>query len=163
MAKIKNAPKKISTCLWFNTNAEEAVKYYLSVFKNSKKGKTSFYPEGSPMPEGSVLTIEFRIEGQEFLALNGGPEFKFTEAVSFVLSCKTQKEIDHYWEKLSKEGSKGQCGWLKDKFGLSWQVVPAELNKMVSSQKAGRSARVMKAIMKMKKLDIAKLKKAYEG
>lgn len=163
MASIKSDQKKITPCLWFNNNAEEAVGFYTSVFKNSKKGKITRYGEGAPLPKGTVLTISFQIEGQEFLALNGGPYFKFTEAISFIVNCKTQKEIDYYWEKLSKGGTKVQCGWLKDKFGLSWQIVPGIINEMMTDKDAEKSSRVMQAILKMKKLNINKLKQAYRG
>jgi predicted 3-demethylubiquinone-9 3-methyltransferase (glyoxalase superfamily) len=163
MATIKNNQQKITACLWFDNNAEEAVKFYTSVFKNSKKGDVSYYSENAPMPKGTVLTIRFQIEGQEFLALNGGPYFKFTEAVSFVVNCKTQKEIDYYWETLSKGGAKVECGWLKDKFGLSWQVVPTIINELITDKNAEKSSRVMQAIWKMKKLDIKTLKQAYAG
>jgi len=159
MATIKT--QAITPCLWFDANAEEAVKFYTSVFKNAKKGALTRYGEGAPLPKGTVLTISFKILGQEFLALNGGPQFKFTEAVSFIVNCKTQKEIDYYWEKLSAGGGqKSQCGWLKDKFGLSWQVAPSELlSKMLTDKK--RAGAVFQAIMPMKKLDIKTLKEAY--
>ena len=163
MATIKSKHQKITPCLWFNDNAEEAVKFYVSVFKKSKKGKVSRYGEGAPLPKGTALTVTFQIDGQEFLALNGGPHFKFTEAVSFIVKCKTQKEIDYYWEKLSNGGSEVECGWLKDKFGLSWQVVPAILSGMMTDKKSEKSSRVMQAILKMKKLDIKTLKDAYAG
>jgi predicted 3-demethylubiquinone-9 3-methyltransferase (glyoxalase superfamily) len=163
MATIKNQSQKIVPCLWFNDNAEEAVKYYNSIFKNSKILKVSRYGEGTRMPKGTVLTIRFKIEGQEFLALNGGPYFNFTEAVSFVVNCKTQKEIDFYWEKLSKGGDKLECGWLKDKFGLSWQVVPFKMNEWMTDKNAEKSSRVLQAILKMKKLDEKALQLAYDG
>jgi predicted 3-demethylubiquinone-9 3-methyltransferase (glyoxalase superfamily) len=163
MVIIKSNQQKITPCLWFNGNAEEAVKFYTGVFKKSKKGKVSRYGKGAPMPEGTALTVMFRIEGQEFMALNGGPEFSFTEAISFVVNCKTQKEIDYYWEKLSRGGNKVQCGWLKDKFGLSWQIVPEILEELITSKNAGKSSRVLQAIMKMKKLDIKKLQEAYKS
>lgn len=162
MAPI-NIPQKITPCLWFNSNAEEAVKFYLSVFKNSKKGRVSYYGENAPMPKGTVLTVAFQLEGQEFLALNGGPHFKFTEAISLIVNCTTQKEIDYYWEALSEGGVKVECGWLKDKFGLSWQVVPTIISKMMTDKNAEKSSRVMQAILKMKKLDIKTLKQAYAG
>ena len=162
MATIKNS-QKITPCLWFNNNPEEAVKFYTSVFKNSKKGTVTYYGENAPMPKATVLTVTFQIEGQEFLALNGGPHFKFTEAVSFVVNCKTQKEIDYYWEALSEGGAKVECGWLKDKFGLSWQVAPTIISKMMADKNPGKSSKVMQAILKMKKLDIKTLKEAYAG
>lgn len=163
MATINNNQQKLTPCLWFDSNAEEAVDFYISVFKESKKGKVALYGKGAPMPEGTVLTVQFEIEGQEFLALNGGPYFTFSEAISFVVNCTTQKEIDYYWETLSKGGSEAQCGWLKDKFGLSWQVVPAMLGDWLSDQKAEKASRVMEALMPMKKLDLATLQQAYEG
>jgi predicted 3-demethylubiquinone-9 3-methyltransferase (glyoxalase superfamily) len=154
---------KITPCLWFNNNAEEAVKYYLSVFKNSKAIVTTRYGKNAPMPEGSVLTIKFQLEGQDFLALNGGPTFTFSEAISFIVNCETQKEIDEFWNKLSAGGTTQQCGWLKDKFGVSWQIVPVILNEMIQDSNTERSNRVMQALMQMVKLDIEKLKIAYRG
>lgn len=162
MAAIKNS-QKIKPCLWFDNNAEEAVKFYTSVFKKSKIKTVSHYGKNAPMPEGTVLTVDFELDGEEFLALNGGPIYKFTEAISFVVYCKTQKEIDHYWEKLSKGGEKIQCGWLKDKYGLTWQVVPTILETMMADKNKEKSSRMMNALMKMKKLDIKKLKEAYAG
>ncbi|MEP6594818.1 MAG: VOC family protein [Ginsengibacter sp.] len=162
MATIKNS-QKITPCLWFDSNAEEAVKFYTSVFKNPKKAGVSYYGENAPMPKGTVLTVTFQIEGQDFLALNGGPHFKFTEAISFVVNCKTQKEIDYYWEALSEGRAKVECGWLKDKCALSWQVVPTIISKMMTDKNAEKSSRVMQAILKMKKLDIRTLKEAYAG
>jgi predicted 3-demethylubiquinone-9 3-methyltransferase (glyoxalase superfamily) len=155
--------QKITPFLWFDDNAEEAVKFYVSVFKNSKVGKVARYGKAGPGREGTVMTIAFELAGQEFVALNGGPTFKFTEAISFVVNCETQKEVDEFWEKLSAGEEKGQCGWLKDKFGLSWQIVPTELGKMMSDSDPARSQRVMKALLQMDKLDIAGLKRAYEG
>jgi predicted 3-demethylubiquinone-9 3-methyltransferase (glyoxalase superfamily) len=155
--------QKITPFLWFNDNAEEAMKFYVSVFKNSKIGRVARYGDAGPGPKGTVMTASFQLEGQEFVALNGGPKFKFTEAISFVVNCKTQKEVDELWKKLSEGGEKGRCGWLKDKFGLSWQIVPTALGKMVSDADPARSQRVMKAMLQMDKLDIAGLKKAYEG
>jgi predicted 3-demethylubiquinone-9 3-methyltransferase (glyoxalase superfamily) len=153
--------QKITPCLWFDDQAEEAVRFYAGIFKKSKIGKFTYYGEGGPRPKGSVLTVRFRLAGQEFLALNGGPQFKFTEAVSFMVNCKSQKELDRIWTKLCEGGSEVQCGWLKDKFGLSWQVVPAVLGKMLSDRDPERSARVFKALLGMKKLEIKELKKAY--
>jgi predicted 3-demethylubiquinone-9 3-methyltransferase (glyoxalase superfamily) len=155
--------QKLTACLWFEDKAEEAARFYTSIFKNSKIGKISRYAEGAPRPAGSVLTVSFRLDGQEFLALNGGPEFKFSEAVSFVVNCETQKEVDRMWDKLSEDGEQVQCGWLKDKFGLSWQVVPTILGKLITDRDPAKSSRVIQAIMQMKKLDIAGLKKAYAG
>jgi predicted 3-demethylubiquinone-9 3-methyltransferase (glyoxalase superfamily) len=155
---------KIMPCLWFDTQAEEAAKYYVSIFKNSKLGKLSRYgKEGFEVhgrKAGSVMTAEFEIDSQKFVALNGGPQFKFTEAVSFQVLCETQDEIDHYWSKLSAEGQEGPCGWLKDKFGLSWQIVPQVLPEMLMDHNSEKAGRVMKLLMKMKKLDIATLTKA---
>jgi predicted 3-demethylubiquinone-9 3-methyltransferase (glyoxalase superfamily) len=152
---------KISTCLWFDTNAKEAMKFYLSIFKSSKKLNVSYYGKGMPMPEGTVLTANFEINGQEFLALNGGPLYKFTPAVSFVVNCENQEEIDYYWEKLSEGGLYQECGWLTDKFGVSWQVVPSELGKLLTGD-GKKAQKVLEELMKMKKLDIGKLKEAYE-
>jgi predicted 3-demethylubiquinone-9 3-methyltransferase (glyoxalase superfamily) len=148
----------ISPFLWFNTEAEEAANFYVSIFKNSKIKQVSRYPEGSPAPAGSVMVAVFEIDGREFLALNGGPMFKFTEAISFVVNCDNQEEIDHYWDKLSAGGKPGQCGWLKDKFGLSWQIVPKQIGQLMSDPK--RAPRVMAEVMKMTKLDIKKMEQA---
>ena len=153
--------QKISPFLWFNDNAEAAAKFYVSVFKKGKITNISRYTEGSPAPAGTVMTVEFELFGQKFVALNGGPHFKFTEAVSFVIHCKTQREVDHYWQKLSSGGGEtSQCGWLKDKFGLSWQVVPTALIELFNSKDRARSTRVMQAMLQMTKLDIKKLKQA---
>ncbi|MDW0119137.1 MAG: VOC family protein [Nitrososphaeraceae archaeon] len=160
--------QKISPCLWFDDNAEEAVKFYLSIFKNSKVGNVTRYgKEGYEIhkkKEGSVMTIDFEIEGQKFLALNGGPIFKFNEAISFQIYCDTQEEIDYYWEKLTEGGDKNAqvCGWLKDKFGVSWQVVPIALIKMLQDKDSKKSERVMKVMLQMQKLDIDALSKAYQ-
>ena len=159
--------QRITPFLWFNDNAEEAVKFYTSIFKKSKIGKIARYDEAGEKvagrPAGSVMTIEFEIEGQDFIALNGGPHFKLNEAVSFVVSCKTQTEVDYYWNKLSAGGKEVQCGWLKDKFGLSWQIVPTILGELMSDKDPVKSQRVMEAMLKMVKLDINKLKAAYAG
>jgi predicted 3-demethylubiquinone-9 3-methyltransferase (glyoxalase superfamily) len=159
--------QRIKPFLWFDDQAEEAVKFYTSIFKNSRIGKISRYgEEGEKIagrPKGSVMTVEFQLEGQEFVALNGGPLFKFTEAVSFVVNCKTQAEVDKFWKKLSAGGKEVQCGWLKDKFGLSWQIVPTVLGELLSDKDAAKSQRVMSAMLKMVKLDIKKLKQAYKG
>ncbi len=161
-----NTNQKITPFLWFNDNAEQAVKFYTSIFKNSKIGKISRYGEEGERvagrPKGSVMTIEFQLAGQQFIALNGGPEFKFTEAVSFVVNCRTQAEVDYYWKKLSAGGKQIQCGWLKDKFGLAWQVVPTVLGELVSGKDPLKSERVMRAMLKMVKLDIKKLKDAAQ-
>jgi predicted 3-demethylubiquinone-9 3-methyltransferase (glyoxalase superfamily) len=157
----------ITPCLWFDGKAEEAANFYVSVFKNAKLGPvTRFGNEGQEVhggKPGSVLTVEFEIEGQPFLALNGGPLFKFTEAVSFQVHCETQDEIDYFWSKLTEGGQESQCGWLKDKFGLSWQVVPRMLPKMLKDPDRAKADRVMKAFMPMKKFDIAALQRAYAG
>ena len=155
---------KITPFLWFDDQAEDAARLYTSIFKKSKILHVARYTaeaaEKTGRSRGSVMTVEFELEGQKFVALNGGPYFKFTEAVSFVVNCKTQAEIDFFWKKLSAGGSEGQCGWLKDKFGLSWQIVPAVLGDLLSSQDAAKSHRVMEALLKMKKLDINVLKRA---
>ena len=152
---------KISPFLWFDKEAEEAAKYYVSIFKNSKMGPVTRYSKGTPMPEGTVMTANFVIEGQDFTALNGGPQFKFTEAVSFVVTCETQAEIDYYWDKLTADGGKpSQCGWLKDKFGLSWQIVPAGLGAIFGNPDREKAQRATAALMKMGKLDIEKLRNA---
>ena len=160
--------QKISPCLWFDDNAEDAVKFYASIFKDSKIGNvTRFGKEGYEIhkkKEGSVMTIDFKIEGQKFLALNGGPIFKFNEAISFQIYCDTQEEIDYYWDKLTEDGDKNAqvCGWLKDKFGVSWQVVPVALIKMLEDKDSRKTERVMKAMLQMQKLDIDALRKAYQ-
>lgn len=163
MATIKKDPQKISTCLWFNDNAEEAVNFYASVFKDFYKDKVSYYGEGSPFPKGTVLVIQFTIGGVQFLALNGGPHFQFTEAVSFCINCESQDEIDYFWEKLLEGGVEQQCGWLKDKFGLSWQVVPHNIGDLMSDVDEVKSSRVMTELMKMNKLDMKALENAYTG
>src|SRR5688572_29380258 len=154
----------ITPFLWFDNNAEEAMNFYVSVFKNSKVGRVTRYSEAGPGPAGSVMTVEFELDGQEFMGLNGGPHFKFTEAVSFVINCDSQEEVDRFWEKLTENGgAESQCGWLKDKYGLSWQVVPAILGELLKDKDRGKAERVMKAMLQMKKIDIATLKKAAEG
>jgi predicted 3-demethylubiquinone-9 3-methyltransferase (glyoxalase superfamily) len=159
--------QKISPFLWFNDKAEEAAKFYTSIFKNSKIGKIARYGEEGERvagrPKGSVMTVEFQIEGQEFMALNGGPHFKFTEAISFVVNCKTQAEVDKFWKRLSAGGKEVQCGWLKDKYGLSWQIVPTVLGELLSDKDTAKAHRVMQAMLKMVKLDIKKLKQAAKG
>jgi predicted 3-demethylubiquinone-9 3-methyltransferase (glyoxalase superfamily) len=164
--KTMAAIQKITPSLWFDSNAEEAVNYYVSIFKNSSIKRTSHYTKAGQeihkQKPGSVLTIEFELEGQNFVALNGGPVFKFSEAISFVVNCKTQKEIDFYWDKLSKGGdpSAQQCGWLKDKFGLSWQIVPEILADLMASSDSEKTERAMDAMLKMKKIDIEELEAA---
>ena len=152
--------QRITPFLWFNNQAEEAVKFYTSIFKNSKTFAVTRYPKGTPGPAGSVMTVKFQLDGQGFIALNGGPIFKFTEAVSFVVNCRTQREIDYYWKKLSAGAKEVQCGWLKDKFGLSWQIVPTILSELVTDKDPAKAERVMRALLKMVKLDIKKLKQA---
>jgi predicted 3-demethylubiquinone-9 3-methyltransferase (glyoxalase superfamily) len=154
--------QKITPFLWFDSQAEEAVNFYTSIFKNSKILNVARYGEVGPGPNGSVMTVGFKLDGQEFLALNGGPYFKFNEAISFVVNCETQEEVDEKWEKLSEGGEKVQCGWLKDKYGVSWQIVPSILGKMLTDPDPTRSQRVMKAMLQMKKIEIEGLKKAYD-
>ena len=154
--------QKITPYLWFDTQAEEAVNFYISLFKNSKVLNVSRYGEAGPRPAGSIMTISFQLDGQEFVALNGGPEFKFTEAISFCVDCATQEEVDRLWAKLTEDGEEVQCGWLKDKYGLSWQIVPAGLGEMLSSPDAKKAARAMQAMLAMKKIDLAKIKQAYD-
>lgn len=157
---------RITPCLWFDHQAEEAMTFYVSIFKNAKVGHIARYGEAgakvSGRPKGSVMTATFEIQGQEFMALNGGPHFKFTEAISLIVNCETQQETDEYWEKLSAGGEQGVCGWLKDKYGLSWQIVPTVLTEMMQDNDAERTNRVMQAILEMRKLDIARLQQAYE-
>jgi predicted 3-demethylubiquinone-9 3-methyltransferase (glyoxalase superfamily) len=160
--------QKITPCLWFDTEAEEAAKFYVSVFKDSKLGRVSRYSgEGQDIhgkPPGSVMVAEFEIAGQPFIALNGGPQFKFNEAVSFQVPCETQQEVDYFWEKLTAGGGQeGPCGWLKDRYGVSWQVVPTVLPKMLTDSDAGKVQRVTKAFLQMRKFDIAALERAFQG
>lgn len=157
------AVQLITPFLWFDRQAEEAANFYVSIFPNSKVVKVARYGEGGPAPAGTAMTVEFQLDGQKFLALNGGPHFKFTEAISFVVNCQTQPELDSYWEQLSAGGAEVECGWLKDKFGLSWQIVPTVLGELMSGPDRAKSGRVMQALMKMKKLDIQELKQASEG
>ena len=161
MSKIT---QRITPFLWFDDQAEQAAKFYVSIFKNSKPGRIARYDEAgaraSGRPAGSVMTVDFKLDGQEFVALNGGPLFPFTEAISFVVNCRTQAEVDYYWKRLSAGGKEVQCGWLKDKFGVSWQVVPTMLNDLVSGKDAAKAHRVMEAMLKMVKLDIKELKAA---
>lgn len=154
--------QKITPFLWFDDNAEEAMNFYISLFKNSKVLSLTRYGEAGPGPKGSVMTVAFELDGQKFVALNGGPHFKFTEAISWVVNCDDQGEVDVLWEKLSDGGKKGQCGWLKDKYGMSWQIVPTVLVKLLSDADVVKSQRVMKAMMQMTKIDIRGLQQAYE-
>jgi len=155
--------QKITPFLWYTDQAEEAAKFYTSIFKNSKIKTVARYGDAGPGPKGSVMTIAFEIEGQEFIALNGGPHFKFTPAVSFVINCDTQDEVDTFWAKLSAGGRTDRCGWLTDKFGLSWQVVPKALIELIRDPNPAKSKRVMEAMLKMTKIDIPALKKAAAG
>lgn len=155
--------QKITPFLWFNGQAEEAMNFYVSIFKNSKVVSVQRYGDAGPGPKGSVMSATFQLEGQDFYALNGGPQFTFTPAISFFVSCETQSEVDELWEKLSAGGEKGRCAWLKDKFGLSWQIVPTALGKLLADKDPEKSKRVMQAMMKMDKIDIAGLQKAYAG
>ena len=154
--------QKITPYLWFDDQAEEAMEFYTSVFKNSKVGTVTRFGDEVPGPKGKVMTGTFEIEGQEFMVLNGGPEFKFTEAISFFVHCETQEEVDYLWEKLSDGGEKSQCGWLKDKFGVSWQIVPNILGELMNDPDAEKARRVTKAMLQMTRLDIKLLKEAYE-
>ena len=158
---------QIHPCLWFDSQAEEAARFYTSVFPNSRIGKITHYTEAGQKthgrPPGSVMTVEFELDGQPFLALNGGPHFRFTEAISLVVPCKTQEQIDYFWQKLSTDPASEQCGWLKDRFGLSWQIAPADMAELFSDADAERAGRVMTAMLEMKKIDIERLHEAYEG
>ena len=159
--------QKITPFLWFDNQAEEAAKFYVSTFKNSKILNVTHYTEAGKevhgRPPGSAMTVEFQLEGQRFIALNGGPQFKFTEAISFSVDCKTQEEVDRFWKKLSEDGEEGPCGWLKDKYGLSWQINTTILGELLGDKDAEKAGRVMNAMLKMKKIDIKALKKAYQG
>jgi predicted 3-demethylubiquinone-9 3-methyltransferase (glyoxalase superfamily) len=155
--------QKIKTYLWFDDNAEEAMNLYVSIFKNSKILDVVRYGDAGPGPKGAVMIGTFQLEGQEFIALNGGPQFKFTEAISLLVSCETQEEVDHLWKKLTADGgAPSQCGWLKDKFGVSWQIIPSALPEMLADEDPQRSKRVMQAMLQMTKIDIAGLKQAYD-
>jgi predicted 3-demethylubiquinone-9 3-methyltransferase (glyoxalase superfamily) len=154
--------QKITPFLWFDNKAEEAMNFYVSIFKNSKKGHVTRSGEGGPGPKGTVMSVTFQLDGQEFMALNGGPHFTFSPAISLFVNCKTQEEVDEMWEKLSEGGEKSQCGWLKDKYGLSWQIIPSALGEMLGDADPERSRRVMQAMLQMKKIDIDGLKQAYE-
>jgi predicted 3-demethylubiquinone-9 3-methyltransferase (glyoxalase superfamily) len=154
--------QKITPFLWFDHQAEQAADFYTSLFKNSRIVSVSRYGEGGPGPKGSAMTVNFELEGQEFIALNGGPEFTFSPAISFFVDCATQAEVDRLWEKLTEGGEEVQCGWLKDKYGLSWQIVPSGLNDLLNGKDAERSRRAMQAMLQMKKLDLEKMRQAYE-
>jgi predicted 3-demethylubiquinone-9 3-methyltransferase (glyoxalase superfamily) len=156
-------PQKITPNLWFDTEAEEAADFYTSVFKDSQIVNKTHYTEGAPREAGMVMTVEWELNGQRFVGINGGPQFKFDEAVSFAIDCEDQDEVDYYWEKLSEGGSEGQCGWLKDKFGLSWQVVPAGIEEVFAGSDPKRAERAMKAMLEMGKLDIAALRSAADS
>ena len=155
--------QKIVTFLWFNDQAEEAMNHYISIFPDSKVLSVSRYGDAGPGPKGQVMVANFQLAGQEFMALNGGPEFKFTEAISLFVNCETQQEVDQLWAKLTAGGEESQCGWLKDKYGLSWQIVPTALGEMMADKDPEKSGRVMQAMLPMKKLDLAALRRAYEG
>lgn len=152
--------QKISPCLWFDTEGEDAANFYTSVFPNSRILEVSRYGSAGPRPEGTVMLVSFELDGQKFLALNGGPEFSFSEAISFEVSCETQEEVDMFWARLSEGGEEGPCGWLKDKFGVSWQIVPTRLNELVADPDKEKSQRVMAAMLKMRKIEIAELERA---
>jgi predicted 3-demethylubiquinone-9 3-methyltransferase (glyoxalase superfamily) len=153
----------ITACLWFDTEGEDAAKHYTSIFPNSRIANVSHYGEAGPRPAGTVLTVEFELDGKTFTALNGGPEFTFSEAVSFQVSCKDQNEVDKYWNELGEGGEEGPCGWLKDKFGLSWQIVPTRLPELLGDPDPERANRAMQAMLQMKKIDIAELERAAEA
>ncbi|MPZ61865.1 MAG: VOC family protein [Propionibacteriales bacterium] len=153
----------ISTCLWFDTEGEEAANFYTSIFKNSRILGVSRYGEAGPRPAGTVMTVNFELDGQEFIALNGGPEFKFNEAVSFQVNCYGQEEVDEYWDRLTEGGEPGPCGWLKDKYGVSWQITPTILSELVNGPDPEKAQRAMSAMLQMSKIDIQALKDAYDG
>jgi predicted 3-demethylubiquinone-9 3-methyltransferase (glyoxalase superfamily) len=155
--------RKITPFLWFDGQAEEAAKFYTSIFKNSKVGTVRRYGEAGPGPKGSAMSVEFRLEGEEFIALNGGPQYKFTPAISFFVNCETQQEVDHLWARLSEGGTTNRCGWLTDKFGLSWQIVPTALGRLLADTDSQKSSRVMKAMLQMTKLEIQGLEQAARG
>jgi predicted 3-demethylubiquinone-9 3-methyltransferase (glyoxalase superfamily) len=154
--------QRITPFLWFDDKAEEAVNFYISIFKNSKIGTITRYGEGGPGPKGAVMSATFQLEGQKFIALNGGPQFTFSPAISFFVNCETQEEVDELWEKLSEGGEKQRCGWLKDKYGVSWQIIPSALGELLQAKDPEKSKKVMKAMLQMNKLDIESLKQAYE-
>ena len=153
---------KIVPFLWFDGRAEEAMNFYASIFKNSRIGNVTRYGKGGPGPEGTVMSATFQLEGQDFYALNGGPHYSFTPAISFFVNCETQQEVDELWEKLSEGGQIQQCGWLQDKYGLSWQIIPTILGKLLGDKDPAKAQRVMQAMLQMKKIDIARLKQAYD-
>lgn len=155
--------QKITPFLWFDDRAEEAAKFYTSIFENSKIGSVTRYGDAGPRPKGMVMTVTFQLEGLEFIALNGGPQYKFTEAVSFLVNCETQDEVDRLWERLSEGGEPGPCGWLQDKFGLAWQIAPTVLGELLRDKDPRRSQRVMAAMLKMSKIDVQALRRAYES
>ena len=155
--------QKIVPFLWFNDQAEEAMNHYISIFPDSKAVRIMRYGDAGPGPKGTVMSVTFQLAGQEFMALNGGPQFKFTEAISLFVNCETQAEVDELWEKLSEGGEGGPCGWLQDKYGLSWQIVPTALGEMLQDKDAEKANRVMQAMLQMSKIDIAGLRRAYEG
>jgi predicted 3-demethylubiquinone-9 3-methyltransferase (glyoxalase superfamily) len=155
--------QKITPFMWFDTQAEEAAEHYVSIFPDSKIESVTRFGDEVPGPNGRVMTVQFRLAGQGFTALNGGPEFPFTEAISFFVSCKDQAEVDHYWEKLLEGGEESQCGWLKDKYGLSWQIIPKALGEMLSDKDAEKANRAMQAMLQMRKIDIAAMRKAFAG
>ncbi len=155
--------QKITPCLWFDTQGEEAARFYTSVFPNSRILDVAYYGEAGPREAGSVMTVEFELDGQKFLALNGGPQFTFSEAISFQVHCETQEEVDRFWSALSEGGEEGPCGWLKDRFGLSWQIVPQRLGELLGDSDAAKSQRVMSAMLEMKKIQIDELERAAEG
>ena len=152
--------QKITPCLWFDTQAEEAATYYTSIFKSSRIVEVARYGQAGPRPEGSVMTVSFELERQQFVALNGGPEFTFNETISFQVSCETQEEVDEFWSRLSEGGEEGQCGWLKDRYGVSWQIIPTRLIELVNDPDPGKSQGAMRALLEMKKIDIATLEQA---
>ena len=155
--------QKITPNLWFDTEAEEAANFYTSIFKDSEIVNVMHYGDAGPRPAGMVMTVTFRLQGQEFTGINGGPDFKFNEAISFLVNCESQDEVDEYWENLTEGGEEGPCGWLKDKFGVSWQIAPTVLDKLLQDKDQEKVDRVMKAMLQMKKIDIAGLQKAYDG
>jgi len=155
--------QKITPFLWFDKQAEEATQFYVSIFRNSKITATTRYGDGGPGPKGSVMTVAFALDGQDFVALNGGPQFKFNEAISLLVNCETQQEVDELWEKLTAGGQPSKCGWLKDRYGLSWQIVPSALGQLMQDKDPAKSRRVMEAMLQMDKLDIRKLKQAHAG